>query len=249
MAGCGIGGTKNAVVAGRDSRPIGRPRAAVIAFSALARAAYCPRQHYYAEHDEEADRPPPAARERQLLAFRYPELRAADDATLSAEPIEPSPAAYRRALDRVAERADWAELIDPAARGVVLEGRECRGVAHKLLSGDGPPTPTFVSPGRPPEQGVWRPQRVRAVAMAKALAWEREREVPSALVEYPAHGVVRRVELTTRNKAAFRRTVRTVRGMEGPPPRIDDESKCDACEYREECGLRSRSLRSLLGLG
>jgi len=223
----------------------------VIAFSALARAAYCPRQHYYAERDEAGDRPPPAVRERQSLAFRYPELRAADDAALAAEPIEPSPAAYRRALDRLAERADWAELVDPAAREVVLEGRECRGVAHKLLTGggEGPPTPTFVSPGRPPERGVWRPQRVRAVAMAKALAWERERAVPSALVEYPAHGVVRRVDLTTRNKAAYRQTVRTVRGMEGPPPRIDDEAKCGACEYREECGVRSRSLRSLLGLG
>jgi len=222
----------------------------MIAFSALARAAYCPRQYYYAERDEGSVRPPPAVRERQSLAFRYPELRAADDATLAAEPIEPPPAAYRRALDRVAERSDWAGLVDPVAREVVLEGRECRGVAHKLLAGgeDGPPTPTVVSPGRPPERGVWRPQRVRAVAMAKALAWERERAVPSALVEYPAHGVVRRVDLTTRNKAAYRRTVRTVRGIEGPPSRIDDAAKCEACEYREECGVRSRSLRSLLGL-
>ncbi|WP_251342226.1 CRISPR-associated protein Cas4 [Haloplanus halophilus] len=219
---------------------------AEISFAALARAAYCPRQYYYARR-EEGDRPPPAARERRDLAFRYPELRDAGDAALASEPIEPPPAAYRTALDRLATREDWAALVDPGSREVVLSGRECRGLAHKVLDGE-PPTPTFVSPGRPPERGVWRPQRVRAVAMAKALAWERGREVPAALVEYPAHGVVRRVRLTTRNKAAYRRTVRTVRGVDGPPPRIDDAAKCEACEYRERCGVRSRSLKSLLGL-
>ena len=217
----------------------------VITFGALARAAYCPRQYYYAK--DEDDGPPPAAEARRDLAFRYPGLRTANDAELAAEPIGPSPSAYRAALDRLATRADWAELIDPAEREVVLSGRECRGIAHKILPGD-PPTPTFVSPGGPPERGVWGPQRVRAVAVAKALAWECEREIPAALVEYPAHGVVRRVELTTRNKAAYRRTVRTVRAVDGPPPRIDDEAKCDACDYRERCGVRTRSLKSLLGL-
>jgi CRISPR-associated exonuclease Cas4 len=223
-----------------------RPPVVVLTFAALARAAYCPRQYYYAEREGIAE-PPPSVRARRDLAFQYPALRSASEAELASEPIERPAAAYRAALDRLAERDDWAGLIDPAEREVVLEGRECRGVAHKILPSD-PPTPTFVSPGRPPERGVWRPQRVRAVAMAKALAWERKREIPEALVEYPAHGVVRRVGVTTRNRAAYRRTVRTVRGIDGPPPRIDDEAKCDACDYREECGVRTRSLTSLLGL-
>lgn len=218
----------------------------MLTFGALARAAYCPRQYYYARRDE-GDGPPPDARARRELAFRYPALRAASDAELADEPVERPPAAYRAALDRLAAREDWDDLTAPAERDVVVEGRECRGVVHKVLADD-PPTPTFVSPGRPPERGVWRPQRVRAVAMAKALAWEREREIPAALVEYPAHGVVRRVRVTTRNRAAYRKTVRTVRRVDGPPSRIDDDAKCRACDYREECGVRTRSLRSLLGL-
>jgi CRISPR-associated exonuclease Cas4 len=218
----------------------------VLTFSGLARAAYCPRQYYYADRGG-GDEPPPAVRARRDLAFRYPDLRAASDAALEREPIERSPAAYRAALDRLADRDDWAALTDPIDRERLLTGRECRGVAHKILPGD-PPIPTFVSTGRPPEQGVWRPQRVRAVAMAKALAWERGGEVPAALVEYPADGVVRRVRLTTRNRAAYRRTVRTIRRIDGPPPRVDDEAKCNACDYREECGVRTRSLKSLLGL-
>jgi CRISPR-associated exonuclease Cas4 len=219
---------------------------AVLTFGSLARTAYCPRQHYYAERDGD-DEPPPEARARRDLAFRYPALRGASDAELAAEPIERPPDAYRTALDDLATRDDWAGLVDPSRREVLLAGRECRGIAHKVLAGD-PPVPTFVSPGRPPERGVWRPQRVRAVAMAKALAWELEREIPRALVEYPAHGVVRRVRLTTRNRAAYRETIRTLREVDGPPPRVDDEAKCAACDYREECGVRTRSLKSLLGL-
>lgn len=216
-------------------------------FGDLAQAAYCPRQLYYARRADDANRPPPEARARRALAFRYPALRCADDATLDAAPLVPDPAAYRRALDALARRDDWEELADPTTREAHLDGRDCRGVAHKILAGD-PPTPTLVSPGRPPDRGVWRPQRVRAVAVAKALAWEREREIPSALVEYPAHGVVRRVRVTTRNAAAYRRTLRTVRSMDGPPPRLDDDARCDACAFRETCGVRTRSLRSLLGL-
>ena len=104
-----------------------------------------------------------------------------------------------------------------------------------------------MSPGTPPERGVWKPQGVASVAAAKALAYERERPVERAVVEYPAHAVVRTVRLTTRRKAAYRRVLRTVRSLDGPPPRLDDDAKCAACEYREECGVPTRTLASLLG--
>ncbi|MFB6124297.1 MAG: hypothetical protein ABEJ78_12670 [Haloferacaceae archaeon] len=215
-------------------------------FSDLARAAYCLRQCYYARRDDDRAPPPDVATRRQL-AFEYAERRDASDATLDRLPVEPPPPAYRTALDRLAARDDWNELAAPSERRVRLHGKDCRGVADKLLAGD-PPTPTFVSPGAPPESGVWKPQRVRAVAIAKALAWEREREIPRALVEYPAYGVVRSVGLTTRNRAAYRRTLRRLRELDGPPPRVDDRSRCESCDYRAECGVKTRSLRSLLGL-
>lgn len=217
-----------------------------IAISDLARAAYCPRQLYYAR--QECDRTPPeSVRERISLAHRYDDLRNADDAALRDLPISPPPEAYREALTALAERDDWSALSREYERDVYLDGRDCHGVAHKLLDGD-PPTPTLVSPGRPPERGVWEPQRVRAVAVAKALSWEVEETVPRALVEYPTHGTVRTVRSTTGNRAAYRRTLRTVRELDGPPPRVDDRAKCDPCDYHEECGVRTRSLRSLLGL-
>ena len=217
-----------------------------VPFADLARAAYCPRQLHYARRDDERA-PPAAVRERQELAFAYPTLRDADDATLRDAPLALPPAAYREAMATLTDHERWTELAREHDRGVRLRGRDCHGVAHKVLDSD-PPVPTLVSPGKPPERGVWRPQRVRAVAVAKALAWEEEREIPRALVEYPAHATVRTVRLTGENKMSYRRTLRTVRELDGPPPRVDDRGKCDACDYASECGVRTRSLRSLLGL-
>lgn len=202
---------------------------------------------------------PPEARERIDLAFRYDELADAPDRTLRRLPLHRSPAAYRRNLTRLRDRDEYDALVDPASERGFLSGKDCHGTVHKVLEpGDGgadgggaegsgsPPIPTLVSSGEPPENGVWEPQAVRAVGIAKALAWEREREIPRALVEYPAVGVVREVRLTTRKKAAYREALRAARSIDGPPPRVDD-GRCDACEYAGECGTRRRSLRSLLG--
>lgn len=223
--------------------------------SDLGRAAYCPRQLYYARQRDDRE-PPVEVLERRNLAFRYPELRTASDGHLQTLPLAVSPAEYRENLDSLAKGPLWDRLVDPTERNALLHGKDCRGVAHKLLAGrdDGdddtadPPTPVLVSGGVPPPQGVWEPQSVRAVALAKALAWEREREIPRALVEYPAVGVVRPVRLTTRKRARYRELLRTVRTLDGPPPRISDDAKCDSCDYRGACGVKTRSLRSLLGL-
>ncbi|AKU06432.1 CRISPR-associated protein Cas4 [Haloferax gibbonsii] len=224
----------------------------LVAASDLARAAYCPRQLYYARRDDDRA-PPPAVREVRALAFAYPDLLDAPDDELAACPISVSPAAYRENLARLRERDDWGALTDPVARDALLAGKDCRGVAHKLVRspGDGdhdqPTVPSLVSPGEPPERGVWEPQRVRAVALAKALAWEREASIPRALVEYPAVGVVRTVRLTTGNKAAYRRALRVARDLDFVPSRLRDSAKCESCAYRERCGVKTWSLASLLG--
>jgi len=210
-------------------------------FTDLALVTYCPRKLYYRR--QVADRAPPASTTATTdLAFRYATL--VEPGGLAEAPIAVTPAAYRRNLARAEGRLEaWPQLVDPPARDVYLRGRQSHGVAHKVL--DRPLAPSIVSPGEPPTEGVWRPHAVRAVAAAKALAWERERPVDRAYLEYAAHGVIRRVRLTTRRKAAYRRALRTVRSIDGPPPRLRDVSKCRTCEYRNRCGVSTRTLRSL----
>lgn len=214
-----------------------------IPFSDLRLAAYCPRKLYYARQEDRE--PPPEVVERRELAFRYPELADADDRTLSRRPLAVPPREFRANLDRARDLDDWAGIADPPARDELLDGKDCRGIAHKVL--EEPPRPSLVSAGDPPERGVWHPQSVHAVAVAKALSYERERRVERAYVEYPAHGVVRTVEVTTRRKAAYRSTLQAVRSLADPPPRLRNSDKCAPCEYSDRCGVRTRTLRSLLG--
>lgn len=227
--------------------PSGSP---LVAFSDLRAAAYCPRQCYYRLRDGERERGPPASvSSARSLAHRYRSLLAADDATLRGEPVAREPAAYRRALEATRSRLEragrWKNICAPEARDALVTGRECRGVIGKVLTD--PLAPSLVSAGRPPERGVWERQSVHAVAAAKALAWERHERIEEAYLEYPRYGVIRRISLSTRRKAAYRRALRTVRRLDGPPPRVSNRSKCAACEYAAECGVRTRSLRSLLG--
>ncbi len=212
--------------------------------SDLAIATYCPRKLYYTWQADDRT-VPESVRERRDLAFRYDELLAAEESALAAEPIAVSPEAYRANVERSAGTIDrFDDLVNPDARDVLLTGRECRGIVHKVL--DEPPEPSMISTGSPPRQGVWEPDSVRAVAAAKALAWTREFPVERAYVEYPTHGVIRSVEITTRRKATYRRAVRTTEAIDGPPPRLRGKAKCRSCEFRDRCGVRSRSLRSLL---
>lgn len=216
----------------------------LVTFGDLATATYCQRKLYYARRED--DRSPPArATEARRLAGQYPDLLVASDTALQTFDLAVPPETFRENLERAATRYDrWSDLVAPPETNVLVTGKDCRGRIHKILAD--PAVPVLVSPGRPPDQGVWAPQGVRAVAAAKALSWRERRQVEVAFVEYPFHGIVRRVALTTRRIAAYRRMLRAVRSLDGPPPRIHDDAKCGACEYRASCGVQTRSLRSLL---
>lgn len=215
-----------------------------IPFSDLEAATYCPRKLYYRRKDDITV--PDIVTERRELAYQYDRLVDAPTSELADLPLEVSPDRFRENLERATHLEDWVALADPSERDRLVEGKDCRGIVHKVLDGD-PPVPSMIFTGTPPETGIWEPQSVRVVAAAKALSWEYERMIERAFVEYPAHGIVREIALSTRRKAAYRRVLRTARAIDGPPPRLTNTSKCDACEYRTECGVKTRTLRSLLG--
>lgn len=214
-------------------------------FRELETAAYCPRKLYYRRRDGPPEIPEDIERIRRL-ACEYERLLA-DDAALLSAPIEPAPATVRERLRAARDRLDvWDALADPIETDVYLAGKDARGIAHKLVDTEAGSIPSLVFAGRPPEEGVWEPQSVRLVAAAKALSWERERSVDRAVAEYPAYGVVREVAVTARRSGQYRRALRVAESIDGPPARTANDAKCEPCDYRERCGVRTRSLRSLL---
>lgn len=214
-----------------------------VPLSDLAFGAFCARKLYYARQEDRT--PPPEHAAAMDLAFDYASILEGGPTAVADRDLTVDPEALVSNLESQRERLDaWDALAAPDDREVFLAGKDVHGIAAKLL--EDPLAPTIVSPGQPPPDGVWQPQSVRAVGAAKALAWERETPVERAYVEYPRHGVVRVVEPTTRRRAEYRRTLRSVRAIDGPPPRLGNDAKCEACRFAAECGTRTRSLRSLL---
>jgi CRISPR-associated exonuclease Cas4 len=215
------------------------------AFRDVATAAYCPRKLYYRRRQPDRPTTPESVERCRDLAFRYEQLLA-DDEALQRAPVSVTATQYRSHLGCAKARLDsWEQLADPDGRDVLLTGRECRGIAHKVLPEE--PTLSLVFAGAPPDQGVWHPQSVQLVAAAKALSWERETSVDRVFAEYPAHGVVREIPIGARRNAQYREAIRTAEAIDGPPARVQNKQKCKPCEFRDQCGTRTRSLRSLLG--
>jgi CRISPR-associated exonuclease Cas4 len=218
----------------------------VHAFRDIETAAYCPRKLYYRRRDPETEQPPDSVEKRRTLAFEYEQLLR-DDQALNQAPIAVTPTQYRSSLGCARASVDcWEELIAPVEENVFLEGRECHGIAHKLLDTE-PASLSLAFTGAPPEQGVWEPQSVRLMAGAKALSWEYETDVERVFAEYPAYGIIRPIAVDARRTATYRAAVRTADAIDGPPAKTNNRSKCRPCEYRDQCGVRTRTLGSLLG--
>lgn len=218
------------------------------AFRDIEAAAYCPRKLYYRRTTPDEEEPPAIVGERRKIAFNYEQLLD-DREKLRDAALEVTPTTFRSRLGCVRARLDrWEELVDPADTEAFLSGRECRGIAHKILDAESqPPSLSLVFAGKPPKNGVWKPQSARLIAAAKALAWERETAIEAVYAEYPAYGVIRRIDVDARRSAAYREAVRIADAIDGPPARIKNEAKCEPCEFRSQCGVETRSLRSLLG--
>ncbi len=215
------------------------------AFRDIEAAAYCPRKLYYRRSAPEEEEPPQLVGERRQLAFEYERLLA-DNGYIQSAPIELTPTQFRSRLGCARARLGrWDELVDPAERSVFLSGRECRGTVHKRL--ESPPSLSLVFAGSPPKEGIWKPQSARLMAAAKALSWEEQTAVDTVYAEYPAYGVIRKIEVDARRTAAYREAVRIAESIDGPPARTSNRSKCEPCEFQPQCGVKTRSLRSLLG--
>ena len=123
-------------------------------FTDIATAAYCPRKLYYRrKHEDRA--PPDHVAAIRNLAYRYEELLDTGR-DLTEDPIAVTPAHYRENLEATRARLErWDDLVDPAETRVFLSGKDANGIAHKGLAN--PPVPVIVSPGEPPDRGVWKP--------------------------------------------------------------------------------------------
>lgn len=236
----------------------------------VANAAYCGRKAYLARDEERGEPPADVAAVREL-AYHYETLL--DRPTAAVRHVcdrvdaEPGTVAGEMELELILERLSglrgdplWDAVARPVREETVLRSERFVGRLDKLVrlpSTSGGPSnganaavlaPVRVAGGRPPTDGVWHSQRVRCAALHALLAAHRDGVGDRAVVEYPRVGAVRAFRLQERDRRALADAVDALDGATRghPPSRTSNPAKCNACRFRERCGVPTRSLRTRL---
>lgn len=244
------------------------------AASDVATAAYCGRKAYLAR-DEDGGAPPPTVEAVRELAYRYPALVEHPEATVATVAEARSttldglePASIAGALARLRGSSLWDAVARPWREETVLRTDRLVGRLDKIVrfpaevdgsdeggGGEPQPAPSLVATGRPPTDGVWRAQRVRCAALVALLDGNGYDAGDRVVVEYPRVGAIRPARIRRRDERALADAIDTLATAERghPPSRTTNPSKCNACRFREQCGVPTRSLASRLadrvGLG
>lgn len=223
--------------------------------SEVRNAIYCGRQAYYEARREACRLPSPETRILRELAYVYPILAdSPDDALRRAEDTAGVSVSLdiSGAADALAERRDdnpelWDVVARPDREERYLENERLRGTVDKLsFDDDGGAVASLVKTGTPPANGVWSSERVEAAAIHELVSTSYD--VSCVVVEYPRVGALRRVEVGSDDERTLERAIETLEEIEKgvPPSRTDNRSKCESCDFKEECGVKTKSVLTRL---
>ncbi|MDZ7687182.1 MAG: Dna2/Cas4 domain-containing protein [Halobacteriales archaeon] len=221
--------------------------------SEVRNAVYCGRQAYYESQREACRLPSPETRVVHELAYSYPTLvKSPEDALRRAEETADVSVSLdlSEASDSLAEARDEYELWDAVARPDreerYIESERLRGTVDKLSFRDGGVVVSLVKTGTPPTDGVWSSERVETAALHELVS--PGHDVRCTVVEYPRVGALRRVDVGRDDERALERALETLEDIKKgvPPSRTDNRSKCESCDFKEECGVETKSVLTRL---
>ena len=100
-------------------------------------------------------------------------------------------------------------------------------------------TPSIIRTGRPPENGIWKRDRLVLAGYCLLLGEEMNTKVDWGQVEYPGLGMVRKAPIRSTDKARvlrLRDRVRLIR--DGQLPDRPEGSPCQSCQAQQLCEMR-----------
>ena len=245
----------------RDVSPI--PREVVLTqgmspfhISEVRRAIYCGRQAYYESQREACRIPSPETRVLREVAYLYPTvvespedaLRRAEETAGVSTSLDMSEAAEALADEREKNPGLWEAVAHPDREERYFEGNSLRGTVEKLSFGDDGEgvLASVVKTGTPPPNGVWRSERAEAAAVRRMVS--REYDLRGVVFEYPRVGALRRVEVGRDDARTLERALERLEDIEKgvPPSRTENRNKCESCEFKDECGVKTKSVLTRL---
>jgi CRISPR-associated exonuclease Cas4 len=222
--------------------------------SEVRNAAYCGRQAYYESQREACRLPPPETRVLREVAYLYPEVvESPEDALREACEFASVSVSLdlKEAAERLVETRDgspelWDHVAYPDREERYIETDRLCGTVEKLSFVDGGVVVSILKTGEPPRAGVWSSERVEAAAVRRLAS--SKGTVEKVIVEYPRVGAVREAKLGKDDERALKRSLDTLEDVEKgyPPPRTDDRTKCEPCDFKQDCGVETRSLLTRL---
>ena len=100
-------------------------------------------------------------------------------------------------------------------------------------------TPSIIRTGRPPENGIWKRDRLILAGYSLLLGEKGNTKVEWGQVEYPGLGMVRGVQIHSTDKARVLRIRDRIRLIkEGQLPDRPEDSPCQSCHTRQMCEMR-----------
>ena len=100
-------------------------------------------------------------------------------------------------------------------------------------------TPSIIRTGRPPENGIWKRDRLVLAGYSLLLGEKENIKVEWGLVEYPGLGMVRKVPIHSTDKARVLRLRDRIRLIKsGQLPDRPEGSPCQSCHARQLCEMR-----------
>lgn len=100
-------------------------------------------------------------------------------------------------------------------------------------------TPSIIRTGRPPENGIWKRDRLVLAGYSLLLGEKGNTKVDWGQVEYPGLGMVRRVPIRSTDKARVLRLRDRIRLIKtGQLPDRPEGSPCQSCHTRQMCEMR-----------
>lgn len=100
-------------------------------------------------------------------------------------------------------------------------------------------TPSLIRAGKPPENGIWKRDRLILAGYSLLLGERENAKVKWGQVEYPCSGVVRRVPIHSTDKARvlrLRDRIRLIKG--GQLPDRPEGPPCQSCRAQQLCEMR-----------
>jgi len=222
--------------------------------SEVRRAVYCGRQAYYESQREACRVPSPETRVLREVAYLYPTVvESPDDALRRAEEtadvstsLDLTDAAEALAEVREDEPELWEAVAHPDREERYFDGGSLRGTVDKLSFGDDGVLVSVVKTGTPPRNGVWGSERAEAAAVQRVVS--HTHDVRGVVFEYPRVGALRHVEVGRDDARALERALERLEDIEKgvPPSRTENRKKCESCDFREECGVKTKSVLTRL---